>query len=98
MSKRCKDGKRRSYWLYFLNNVLIFKQKIPFDTNYERGWEHIVSRYNIYLLNNNIHQERHKGWAGIEGNNIRAVKFPVSKEKLQALNVPKDLKIEISND
>jgi len=37
LSKKCKDGKYRNYLLYFLNGVQILKQKIPFNTRYDRG-------------------------------------------------------------
>ncbi len=92
-SIKCKDGKRRSYYLYFLNNVLILKQKRPFDETAERGWDGKVWISNEYLLNGNLHQERRSNW---NDPTPRMVKYPVSKIKLGALNVPKDLKIKLS--
>lgn len=91
-SKKCKDGKRRSFYLFFLNDVLILKQKRPFDEMGERGYDSKVSVRNVYLLDGKIHQER------TADNDIapRLVKYPVSKTKLQALNVPPDLKIELT--
>lgn len=92
-SKKCKDGKRRNYWLYFLNNVFIFKQKIPYDPSYEWGYQGKTYRRNVYLLNGKIHQERSVNY---NDPNPRLVKFPISKIRLQSLNVPPELKINLS--
>ena len=45
-----KDGADRNYISYFLNGVLILKQKIPFDTN----WELEIRKKAIYLQLNKI--------------------------------------------
>lgn len=92
-SKKCKDKKTRSYWLFFLNDVLILKQKMPYDTNYSFGYGHHTGMDNVYLLNSSIYQTR--GCYAYAMN--RQVKYPVSKEKLASLNVPKDLKIQLSD-
>lgn len=92
-SKKCRDGKKRSFWLYYLNNILILKQKVPFDETSEYGWQNFIGLRNVYLLGNNLHQERIIGYR----DKIRTVKFPVSKTILQALNVPTDLKINLKD-
>lgn len=74
-SKHLKNGTRRSILLYFLNNVLIFKQKMPFDENMEYGYnkQHISDEY---LLNGKIYQTRSREL----GVNVRNVSYPVSKK------------------
>jgi hypothetical protein len=47
LSKRGKDNKSRSYLIYFLNGVQILKQKIPFEDDYENGFNHLT-----FLINN----------------------------------------------
>lgn len=49
-SKRCNDGKNRNFLTFFLNDVEIFKQKIPFDTRFERGFDRRTGISNIYIL------------------------------------------------
>lgn len=90
-SKHLKNDTRRCILLYFLNNVLIFKQKMPFDENMEYGYnkQHISEDY---LLNGRIHQTRSR----VYGKNIRNVSYPVSKKILESFNIPIDLKIEKS--
>ena len=87
-SKHLKNGTRRSMLLYFLNNILIFSQKVPFDENSEYGYSkwHIT---NEYLLNNKLYQTR------IGDNKERIVSYPISKNKLKEFDIPKDIKIEI---
>ena len=101
-SKKCKDGRRRNYYLYFLNDVLILKQKAPFDEKWDHGWQYQTSLSNTYLLNGRIHQTREvknpsAWWRGPanqrEGTKVREVKFPVSKKVLEQFNIPTDLKI-----
>ena len=84
-SQRLSNNKRRSLKLYFINGVLIFKQKVPFDENMEYGISKNGPK-DEYLLNNNIYQKR----------GDRNVKYPVSKKKLEQFNIPKDLKILLS--
>mgnify|MGYP001587001692 CR=1 FL=1 len=92
-SKKCVDGKQRNFLLFFLNNVLILKQKIPYDESCEKGFDVKTSINNIYLLNNKLYQERISDTTKKK----RIVKFPISKKKLEQFNIPKDLKIEINN-
>jgi len=85
-SKHLRNGTRRSILLYFLNGILIFSQKIPFDENSEYGrskW-HI---FNDYILNNKLYQTRS------DDNKTRIVTYPLSKEKLMYFDIPKDTKI-----
>jgi hypothetical protein len=87
-SKHLKNGKRRSLLLYFLNDVLIFKQKIPFDENMEYG----ISKWHInneFLFNGRIYQTR------FDKNKIRNVSFPISKKLLTEMNIPLDIKITV---
>jgi len=72
--------------LYFLNDILIFKQKSPFDETSEYGcgkWHYS----NEYLLNGKLYQTR------FDENKSRNVSYPVSQKNLTQFNIPKDLKI-----
>jgi hypothetical protein len=97
LSKRGKDGKSRNFLIYFLNDIQIFKQKIPFDRTYERGFDRNVRIYDDYILNGKIHQKRRKNYGcshpDNDKTNIREVSFPVSKKILAPFEIPKDLKI-----
>jgi hypothetical protein len=90
MSKTCGDGKNRNFRLYFLNGIQILKQKVPFQSDWEQGFDRRTSTYNVYLLNNNLHQTREYN------RGPRNVKYPVSKKILEQFNISKDLKIELS--
>ena len=96
-SKKCADGKSRNFLLYFLNNVQILKQKIPFDKSIDAGHDRRTAIYDDYLLNGRIYQTRTSDcWCGkTELGKTRKVSFPVSKLKLQELNVPINLKISV---
>ena len=91
-SKRCKDGKRRNFLLFYLNDILILKQKRPFDENREKGFDGIWFFKNIYLLNGYLYQTR------VNSKKSRDVKFPISKKILKQFNIPKDLKILLNNE
>ena len=98
-NKKCVDGKSRNFLLFFLNDVQILKQKIPFDESYDRGFDKRTAIYDIYLLNGKIYQTRTSDVVGCGSDKhgkTRNVKFPVSKSKLEQFNIPKDLKIELN--
>lgn len=88
-SQHCKDGKRRNYLFIFFDDVLILKQKIPYDETIEAGYDNTTRIYNIYLLNGKIYQTRKK-WLCEERN----VSFPVSKKVLNQLNIDNTIKYE----
>lgn len=88
LNKKGKDGKSRSYLIYFLNDVEILKQKLPYEEDYEYGSQHQTGIDDVYLLDGKIHQVRTKF------DKSRIVKFPVSKNKLEG--IPNDSKIELS--
>lgn len=90
-----KDGKSRNYMIYFLNDIEIFKQKVPFDTDYDHGFQNRTRFKNTYLLNNKLYQTRIKSSSSEEARNVS---FPVSKKRLEQFNIPKDLKIEMKNN
>lgn len=94
-----KDGCDRNYLSFYLNDILILKQKIPFDVNLESGFDRRTSIYDIYLLNGRLYQKRCKnfGCSHPDKSKIREVSFPISKEKLKQFNIPKDFKINIHN-
>jgi hypothetical protein len=103
INKKCKDGKSRSYILWFVNNVLILKQKFPYDEKWEKGFDHKTSIYDVYVLNGKIHQTR-KTYKGYKWNEElkksilieskeRIVSFPLSKKKLNQLGILPDVKI-----
>ena len=87
INKRGKDNKSNSYLIYFLNGVQILKQKVPFDENYEPGFQHRTGIDNEYLFNGRLYQTREKF------GKIRMVSFPVSLNKLNELGFPNDLKL-----
>lgn len=100
-SKRCKDGKMRNILSYYLNGILILKQKIPFNTNYDKGFDRRTAIYDEYLLNGNIHQKRsEKVFCGMKNipTDHRQIYFPAKKNVLQKMNIPKDIKIEIYHE
>ena len=84
-----KDKHHRNYLLVFINNICIFKQKIPFDTDYEAGYD-MKPIYNIYILNGRLHQTRKR--KGVE----KDVSYPLSKKRLEAFNIPEELRIDTS--
>ena len=91
------DGHDRNYLSFYLNDVLILKQKIPFDRNWEVGFDRRTSIYDLYLLNGRIYQKRQKYYGCSHPDNgkpkIREVSFPISKKRLEQFNIPKDLVI-----
>ena len=93
-----KDGKRKSFFLFFLNGVQILKQKAPFDETFEEGFNRMVSISDVYLLNGRLYQKRDS--TRFNGRKqigkIRDVSFPISKNKLTELGVPSDLKITMT--
>jgi len=91
LSKRGMDGKSRNYMLYFLNGVEILKQKIPFDINFDKGFDRRVGISNEYILNGRMHQTREVD------DKVRYVSFPLSRQKLAKFSIDKDLKININN-
>jgi len=91
-----RNNTRRSIMLYFVNGIQIFKEKIPFDENYEQGTGKWVFT-NVYLLNGKLYQTRSNDrWCNHTSTYIiksRDVKFPLSKRILEQVNIPVDLKI-----
>ena len=90
-SKKCSDGKKRSFMLYFLNGVEILRQKIPFEKDYEFGYQNHTRFEDIYFLNGKIHQTRKKF-----DKPARNVHYPVSKKKLQQFDIPVGLAIFVT--
>lgn len=97
-SKHDKDGKDRNYLTYYINGVKILKQKIPFNTNWEHGFDRRTVIDNEYLLNGKLYQTRYfeNGCSCTpdEPKKIRNVSYPISKKILSELGIPKDVKIE----
>ncbi len=96
INKKCRDGKSRSYVLWFIDNVQVLKQKFPYDDQWEKGFDHRTSIYDSYVLNGKIHQTR-RNWNGCGADHsdekVRHVSFPISKKKLNELGVLPDVKI-----
>lgn len=101
-SKKEGDGKRRNKLLFFLNGILIFEQKVPFDETYDHGYQNRTYITDIYLLDGNIYQKRQYNPSGAwwrsrnfkeAKGKIREVKYPVSKKILSIFNIPKGMKI-----
>jgi hypothetical protein len=42
---KSKNGRRINYRLYFLNDILIYRQRVPFDETIKQGW--ITRKKNI---------------------------------------------------
>jgi len=103
--KKCKDDHSRNFLLYFLNGVQILKQKYPFDETFDYGHDAKTRIYDEYLLNGSIHQTRCY-MSGVWWRSSRKpkdsepkprqVRYPISKKILNELEVPKDLKINIT--
>ena len=68
-----------------MNGIELLKQKLPYDTDYEYGWQHQTGIDNVYLLNGKIHQTRTKD------GKCRVISFPVSKNKL--VGIPSNIRI-----
>jgi len=103
LGKKCNDGKSRNFILFFLNDVQILKQKLPYEDDWERGFDKHTHFDDVYLLNGKIHQTRSKNlrWCGspkykFRNNKIRQVSFPVSKKKLNELGINPTQKIILS--
>jgi hypothetical protein len=98
-AKVLSNGKRRSVRLYFLNDICIFEQKVPFDETSEFGYPKWHYK-NEFLLNGRIHQTRwDKHWIGELDNyelTTRDVSYPISKKILEQFNIPKDFKIDLT--
>ena len=92
-----KDGCDRNYVSFYLNDVLILKQKIPFDTNWERGFDRRTSIYDVYLLNGKLYQKRSKNFGCSHPDNdkseVREVSYPISKKVLVQFDIPKDFRV-----
>lgn len=86
-SVKCKDKKRRNFLLYFINGVLILKQKYPFNEQYDYGFQYRTDICDEYILNGKMYQTRSED---------RQCVYPISKKVLAKLNIPDDLKITIS--
>lgn len=39
LSKKCKDGKSRNFCLFFIDGELALKLKVPYNENYEKGYD-----------------------------------------------------------
>jgi len=101
-SKRCSDGRRRNFFLFFIDGVQVMSQKIPYDETMEWGYDGTISLENVYYENGSIHQTRvgrhkwdpvKKAWGAGER---RQVKFPVSRKFIGSLNLQKEIKIELT--
>jgi len=93
-SKEGKDGKRKSYYIYFLNDVEILKQKAPFDETMEEGFNGKWYTINTYLFNGKLYQTRCSTMCnGEPAGRVRFVSYPVSKKILRSLEVPNNIKI-----
>jgi hypothetical protein len=86
---KSKNGRRINYRLYFLNDILIYRQRVPFDQTMELGCQGTYFFTNEYILNGNLYQTR------TNDKDERSIYFPLSKKILKELGVPNDLKIEI---
>ena len=92
-NRRNKAGVGNSFLLFFLNGTFIFKQKVPYDEHMEPGSGHRTSFTAIYILNGNLFQTRQ---ATVKGK-IREVRYPLSVRQLEEFNIPKDLRIDLSD-
>ena len=99
LNKRGKDNKSRSYVIWFLDNIQILKQKLPYDDTWEKGFDHRTSIYDVYILGGNIYQTR-SIWNGCGSDKSypkeRNVSYPLSKIKLKELGIIPDVKIKES--
>lgn len=89
---KSNNGRRINYRLYFLNDILIYRQRVPFDETKELGFQGKYFFTNEYILNGNLYQTR---TTRTNDKDERSIYFPLSKKILKELGVPNDLKIEI---
>lgn len=97
-AKRSKSGTCRSWKIYFINDVEIFRQRVPFDENNEFG----ASKWcyeNQFIQNGRLHQTRYDtkyvAYHGFVKYKERKVTYPLSKKKLHEMGVPMEQKIEL---
>lgn len=97
-AKRSKKGTCRSWKLYFLNGIELFRQRVPYDENNEYGagkWHY----ENQFILNGRLHQTRYDTKYVCEHGYVRVgerkVTYPLSKKKLIEMGVSMDQKIEL---
>lgn len=104
LHKSDKSGKSNSHILYFLNGILLLKQKYPYDEKYDYGFQHRTEIFDEYILNGNLYQKRKyipsiAWWRTCcykkEGT-VREVKYPISKKILSQFEIPNDLTIKIN--
>lgn len=99
-AKKQINGKTRSIRYYYLNNVLIFQQKVPFDENMRYGYGGKWHYENEYLLDGKLFQTRYNNVyhsvTAIYEKMCRDVYYPVSKRKLEEVGFPNGLKLELS--
>lgn len=90
--KKCTDGKRRNFAIYFLNDIEILRIKIPFDTSYDSGHDKVTLFTNEKLIGNRLWITKIRPSKWDFENNVRTYKerqvsYPISQRKLQqALN------------
>lgn len=80
-SRKCKDGKNRNFMVYFLNGVEILKLKVPFQENWEFGFQDCHTTFeNERIEGNRLHMTKTNHGTN---NKVRQVSYPISKKKLE---------------
>lgn len=102
-SKKCSDGRRRNFFLFFIDDLLVMQQKIPYDETMEWGYDGVLHLEDVHYQNGRIHQTRvgRNKWSSTEKRWIpgkkRKVHFPVSRKTLGDINLPEGIKIELTS-
>ena len=99
-SKKCTDKRRRDFYLFFLDDRLILRQKSPWKEGYDYGYDGKNSIVEAFYKDGSIHQKRREGVrrCGEKYTPVdREVRFPVSQRILKELNIPKDSLIPLTS-
>jgi hypothetical protein len=81
-SKKCKDGHRRNFLIYFLNDIQILKQKVPFDETYRVGYDCKTQILDEFLLNGSIHQMRINGQQYVSDEEFQNIQRSISLSEI----------------
>lgn len=102
-SKRCNDGRRRNFLLFFIDGTLVLQQKVPYDETMEWGYDGALHLEDVYYQDGRIYQTRigkaiwsspEKRWIPGEKRNVH---FPVSRKILKQLDLPEGSRLQLTS-
>ena len=74
LSKTCKDGKQRNLISYYFNNIKILTLKIPFEVNWDSGFQIHTQFCDEFIKNGYLHITK------VKNGKKRHCKYPISKK------------------